>query len=84
MAPEIVKGEPYECEVDIWSTGVIAYILLSGDAPFKGNNKLQIQREIKNKKLTMSDPAWVNISNDAKDFINKALNKVGKDRWTAE
>jgi serine/threonine protein kinase len=40
MAPEIVDGKPYQCEVDIWSTGVIAYILLTGDAPFKGNNKL--------------------------------------------
>jgi serine/threonine protein kinase len=40
MAPEIVDGKPYQCEVDIWSTGVIAHILLTGDAPFKGNNKL--------------------------------------------
>jgi serine/threonine protein kinase len=42
MAPEIVKGLEYECEVDIWSTGVIAYILITGDAPFKGNNKTQM------------------------------------------
>jgi serine/threonine protein kinase len=69
MAPEIVKGLPYECEVDIWSTGVIAYILLTGDAPFKGNNKMQMQREIKTKKLTMSEPAWASISPEAKDFI---------------
>ena len=69
MAPEVVKGEPYECKVDIWSTGVIAYILLSGTAPFGGNNKLAIQREIKKNNPTMNGPAWENISNEAKDFI---------------
>lgn len=62
MAPEVVRGWEYECEVDIWSTGVIAYILLSGDAPFKGNNKMAIQKEIKTKELTMNEPAWSNIS----------------------
>jgi len=39
MAYEIIEGREYECEVDIWSIGVITYILISGDAPFKGNNK---------------------------------------------
>jgi calcium-dependent protein kinase len=75
MAPEIIEGKNYECEVDIWSTGVITYILLSGDAPFKGNNKLQIQRDIRNKNLTMDDPAWTGISDSAKDFIRRALNR---------
>ena len=75
MAPEIIDGKPYQCEVDIWSTGVISYILLTGDAPFKGNNKLQIQRDIRKKKLTMDDPAWTGISDDAKDFIKCALNR---------
>ena len=84
MAPEIVKGLPYQCEVDIWSTGVITYILLSGDAPFKGNNKLQIQREIKNKVLTMNDAAWTTISDQAKDFIRLALNRDQQKRGTAQ
>jgi serine/threonine protein kinase len=42
MAPEIVKELPYDHKVDIWSVGVIAYILLSGRPPFKGNSKLEI------------------------------------------
>ena len=69
MAPEMVKGLDYECEVDIWSTGVIAYILLSGDAPFKGTNKMQIESEIKKKVISFDDPAWTNISDQGKDFI---------------
>jgi len=39
MAFEIIEGKEYECEVDIWSIGVITFILLSGGAPFKCNNK---------------------------------------------
>jgi hypothetical protein len=50
--------------------GIIAYILLSGDAPFKGNNRIEIQNEIKTKAITYSHPAWLNISDEAKDFIN--------------
>lgn len=39
MAPEILNFEEYNERVDIWSTGVIAYILLSGTAPFYGSDK---------------------------------------------
>jgi len=34
VAPEILRGDPYGCEVDIWSMGVVCYILLAGYAPF--------------------------------------------------
>jgi serine/threonine protein kinase len=46
MAPEVFNVENedgYECEVDIWSAGVIAYILLKGGAPFEGKNRQQMQ-----------------------------------------
>ena len=39
MSPELVKEEEYDNRVDIWSTGVITYILLSGMPPFIGNDK---------------------------------------------
>lgn len=47
MAPEIIKNEDYTEKVDIWSTGVIAYILLSGRPPFGGRKKDEIYRSIK-------------------------------------
>jgi serine/threonine protein kinase len=84
MAPEVIKGLQYECEVDIWNTGVIAYILLSGDALFKGKTKMALQAKIINKDITMNDSAWVNISNEAKDFIKEALNRNQQERWTAQ
>lgn len=39
MAPEIIMGQTYNEKVDIWSTGVITYMLLSGRNPFPGSNK---------------------------------------------
>lgn len=75
MAPEIVRGEDYGCEVDIWSTGVITYILLTGDAPFNGKNLRQIQTKIKANQVTFKDQYGNSLMSPfAEDFIKKALN----------
>ena len=47
MAPEIVKGEAYDENVDIWSTGVITYIMLTGRPPFKGKTRDEIFASVK-------------------------------------
>jgi serine/threonine protein kinase len=51
MAPEIVNEEAYDQKVDIWSTGVIAYILLSGRPPFRGKTKQEIFQSITNNEV---------------------------------
>jgi serine/threonine protein kinase len=51
MAPEIISEEPYDKKVDIWSTGVITYILLSGRPPFRGKSKQEIFNSVKNSEL---------------------------------
>lgn len=51
MAPEIFdpkNQDGYEFEVDIWSAGVIAFILLKGKPPFEGNNSHQLKKNILN------------------------------------
>ena len=84
MACEIIECKEYECEVDIWSIGVITFILLTGDAPFKGSNQTQIRRQIREKDLNFEGPQWKTKSEESKDFILRALDRNQKTRWTAQ
>ena len=84
MAPEIIKNEDYTEKVDIWSTGVITYILLSGRPPYGGKKKEEIYRSIKTSELNFSDPLWKKISGSAIDFIRQALNRNQQDRPSAQ
>jgi len=84
MAPEIIKSEDYNEKVDIWSTGIIAYILLSGRPPYGGKKKEDIYRSIKSGELSFNDPLWGKISKQAIDFIKAALNRNKNERPSAE
>uniref|UniRef100_A0A6B2L3E5 non-specific serine/threonine protein kinase n=1 Tax=Arcella intermedia TaxID=1963864 RepID=A0A6B2L3E5_9EUKA len=83
MAPEIIKGDPYGPEVDIWSIGAITYVMLGGFPPFDGENDVEVFASILAVKYSFPAPEWTNISDDAKDFIASIF--VGADdRLTAE
>lgn len=58
MAPEIIKEEPYDEKVDIWSVGTIAYILLSGRPPFAGKSKPEIFNSITRNELSFKNAIW--------------------------
>ena len=51
MAPEILKGEKYGKSVDMWSVGVIMYILLGGYPPFHDDNQAKLYQKIKKGEL---------------------------------
>lgn len=72
MAPEILKGEEYGFPVDWWSLGCVIYDMMSGKPPFTGNSHKAIQDKILTKKLSL--PFY--FSMDAKDLLNKLLNKT--------
>jgi calcium-dependent protein kinase len=82
VSPEVLSGN-YDEKCDIWSAGVILYILLCGDPPFNGPNDNEIYRRIKAKKFSYSNPIWKNVSDQAKELINLMLSDPEK-RPTAE
>lgn len=72
VAPEVLQSE-YDHKCDIWSIGVIAYMLLAGRPPFNGENELEIVKSVRDFNLNMNIPQLENVSPEAKDFVSKLL-----------
>lgn len=83
MAPEIINAHDYSQQCDIWSIGVIMYMLLSGDPPFMGSSEEKLFELIKRGALTFSSPVWQSVSEAAKDVLQKLLRVDPADRITA-
>jgi calcium-dependent protein kinase len=82
VAPEVLLHE-YTYKVDIWSIGVIAYILLCGFAPFSGETDVDTLHLVQSGDLEFPSPEWDDISDEAKDFIRKLLDRDPDRRPTA-
>jgi|Transcript_350 calcium-dependent protein kinase len=82
VAPEVLE-ENYGGQCDMWSAGVIAFILLSGTMPFYGNAE-QKTRAIQTANYRMKPPLWDSISLQAKDFVQKLLEKDSQKRLDAK
>jgi len=98
VAPEVLGPEKYDKSCDIWSLGVIMYILLCGFPPFYSNHGLAIspgmKKRIRTGQYDFPDPEWKNVSQSAKDLIKNMLSvdpakrltieQVMKNKWIAQ
>ncbi|KAJ0594685.1 putative protein kinase CAMK-CDPK family [Helianthus annuus] len=83
IAPEVLKRN-YGPEVDIWSIGVMLYILLSGVPPFWAESEHGIFNAILRGYVDFTSDPWPTISSQAKDLVRKMLNSDPKLRITAQ
>ena len=83
IAPEVLTGE-YDRKVDVWSLGVILYIMLSGCPPFNGRTDDEIFAKIRNSPVEFKRPCWNEVSEPAKVLIRNMLAKKPGTRYSIE
>ncbi|CAG9826985.1 unnamed protein product [Diabrotica balteata] len=73
VSPEVANGDGVGYGQDMWSVGIITYILLSGRSPFRGENDRETLTNIREGRWSFYDEWWSKISLEARDFISKLL-----------
>lgn len=81
VAPELVTAPvQYDQKCDAWSSGVVLYIILSGQYPFKGKTKEELLQRIRREPVSFKDKRWKKISKDAKTLLAELLRKKAETR----
>jgi calcium-dependent protein kinase len=83
MAPEVLAGN-YTEKCDIWSCGVILFILLSGAPPFPGGDDKEILKNVKIGKFGFEGPVWDSVTPEVKVFIKKLMEVNPDKRYDAQ
>ncbi|GFS13175.1 serine/threonine-protein kinase DCLK1-like [Elysia marginata] len=85
VAPEVIAETGYGVKIDVWSAGVIAYILLCGFPPFSSptENQEELFDMIIKGNFTFPSPHWDDVSDSAKDVISGMLNIDANQRLSA-
>lgn len=84
VAPEVLVGARYTESIDMWSIGVILYILLGGYPPFQGANHKELFRKIRAADYVFHEAYWKNVSVEAKQLISSLLTVNAEHRFTAD
>ncbi|XP_064171156.1 serine/threonine-protein kinase 17A-like [Anguilla rostrata] len=84
VAPEILNYEPLSTATDMWSIGVLTYVMLTGESPFLGDNKQETFLNISQVNVDYSQEIFLGVSSLAVDFIKSLLVKNPRQRATAE
>jgi len=83
QAPEILNGEGFSIEADMWALGVISYLLLAGSLPFKDPNNIRLNQKIRQGKFEFQKEEWASLS-QAQEFVSALLKVDPTQRLSAE
>ena len=83
MSPESAKDGIYNHKSDVWSLGVIMYILLCGKPPFYGKTTEEILEKVKEAKYSMHRKEMEHVSSNAKDLVQRMLLRDPAGRYSA-
>merc|ERR1719281_91279 len=83
VAPQVLAGK-YDQSADLWSCGVIMYVILCGYPPFYGETDADVLTKVRLGNFTFNAADWKNVSEDAKNLIRMLLKMNPRDRYTAE
>ncbi|XP_063079862.1 myosin light chain kinase, smooth muscle [Engraulis encrasicolus] len=84
VAPEVINYEPVNLATDMWSIGVICYILLSGESPFQGSSDAETLALVTAAKWEFDEESFEDISSEAQEFISSLLNKNTRRRMSCK
>ena len=82
IAPEVFL-QNYNNKIDIWSMGVVLYIMLSGKVPFPGRTEPEIITNVIKGEFHFNHPTFANVSEECKDLIRRCLVKEHDKRFNA-
>jgi calcium-dependent protein kinase len=77
MAPEVIQKK-YSFACDLWSLGVILYVMIGGYPPFYGDNDIEVFESVINMDYNFDDEVWESVSAEAKDLITNLLQPYKK------
>lgn len=83
VAPEILEGKSYDTRADMWSLGVIVFILLGGYPPFIEQNQRELFRKIRKGQYEFHEEYWGQVSDEAKNMIRQLLTVAPSKRYDA-